>query len=130
MIGSEQVNGFFERGGGHVEHAKELPVYRAPKLKGTEQDEIVHKLATFFIGAFVDIQAYILEGKIAAFEVVFDKKIGKWVIPLAVCFINGCTYEFLECSGEQEALNGAIQLTLDGEEVDRSRACPGCRVLK
>ncbi|MDN8593073.1 hypothetical protein Q0V21_30560 [Paenibacillus sp. 11B] len=60
------------------------------------------------------------------FDFFRDDESGKWQLPLNICSLGGCYFNFLELDTEDEAREKAIELTKQGKEISGSSPCHEC----
>lgn len=60
------------------------------------------------------------------FDYFKDDESSKWQLPLNICSLGGCYFNYLELATEDEAREKAIELTKQGKEISSSSPYEEC----
>ncbi|MGV2967166.1 hypothetical protein [Paenibacillus sp. AGC30] len=60
------------------------------------------------------------------FDCIQDDESNMWLIPMNICSLGGCYFNFLELDTEVEARDKAKELTDQGKKMTDSTPCDSC----
>lgn len=67
-----------------------------------------------------------MESQDLNFHYYYDGESEQWLLPQEICQLGGCDTKILEFDTEEEAHQGAVELTKQGRTTKLGSPCPEC----